>query len=950
MKCFDRLNSNLGKSTKPSLRLPVLGARPKGVSYHVSQGLNDPRTVMTIKIQKTLWVTGVQPVEINGSRYIPTALRYGKDGDVSFGLPAITVTSGILNNNFKIDLGDISPGSSTRKLFPTESGVEKSAYELSKDFIENSLSTIERELNPNNEPKIPAKIIVAEPLNFQLQENYKAWVQNYRGNIRRILSRYEEVEFLPEPFAVYQYYRYGQRIPHLQENAKHIALVLDFGGGTFDGCIIESTNKGDISLSGKHSKPLGADSVAKGGFYINQCLAEYLIKRSIDPRTKADADSCIKNHHRIRSGELQLDSLSPKKQIFIKNFRQLIQKCEHYKIGLVSSVKSWSLNNDAYEKISIELPKDPFVDEPWIQDDLYAHQLRNIFIEKIWDQHLHRVIKKVFKAAEPELVGKEITTTLISGGSSNIRWLLELLIRDFENELAGAEPIPISQSFQEVVATGLAIECARRYYEDESEFVGVTYNPIRLKLDPDNKGFEENKIFISVGDKVDMKGAKPADLMPSALALNNFINQPLQWKIRLNSPPKSHLTYVFSKPSEQGEDDVYNVESQVVHTRDNKHFDSSLTVQLTVSEDGTAKPTFIYKQPNAEFGVSGNIVEGKAFAIDMTAPTSKDSSAANYIGYDFGTSCSAICMITQDQVKTTKLRASKSSWLGLSDALALLPYPVAYPLRKYLDVKNSTQSTSVAREAFEAALAFLAYCTAAESLSAKPSTRFLKSFQHRSMGPLKDLLERALEHGGNGLFFCAELLKILPKHMEQLNKSISDFTQHKHEKLADDAFDSHSHLFLIINLCLEVVRGKKFGYVSETRPTPFKMGTYQGLFKVANDIQPFIETVGFTSTTQLAREIPVLLDPESQTGLSLFPFMFWSEDAEISSGFECFWFDKPADKTSQCSFVKPCSRKKEILANSINPYLGEAIDDMINNGRLQFGVFNITIDQSAGDS
>ena len=286
---------------------------------------------MAGKIQKTLWVTGVQPVEVNGSRYIPTALLYEKDGTVTFGKDATQALSRITNNNFKIDLGDISPGSSTRKLFPTEHGGDKSAYELSKDFFELSLSAIEKELAVEESHKIPAKIIVAEPLNFQLQENYKTWVQNYRGNIRRILSKYEEVEFLPEPFAVYQYYRYGQRIPHLQEKAKHIALVLDFGGGTFDACIIESTNQGDISLSGKHSKPLGADSSPIGGFFINQCLAEYLIKRNIDPRLKADADNCIKNHQRIKSGELDISSLSDKKQIFLKNFRTLISACEQYK-------------------------------------------------------------------------------------------------------------------------------------------------------------------------------------------------------------------------------------------------------------------------------------------------------------------------------------------------------------------------------------------------------------------------------------------------------------------------------------------------------------------------------------------------------------------------------------------------------------------------------------------
>jgi molecular chaperone DnaK (HSP70) len=900
---------------------------------------------MAGKIQKTLWVTGVQPVEVNGSRYIPTALLYEKDGTVTFGKDATQALSRITNNNFKIDLGDISPGSSTRKLFPTEHGGDKSAYELSKDFFELSLSAIEKELAVEESHKIPAKIIVAEPLNFQLQENYKTWVQNYRGNIRRILSKYEEVEFLPEPFAVYQYYRYGQRIPHLQEKAKHIALVLDFGGGTFDACIIESTNQGDISLSGKHSKPLGADSSPIGGFFINQCLAEYLIKRNIDPRLKADADNCIKNHQRIKSGELDISSLSDKKQIFLKNFRTLISACEQYKIDLASCINTWGLSNDAYERVPIMVPRDPFIEAPWIQDELFAHQLRKLFIEKIWNEHLHKVIKKVFKLAENELTGKDITITLISGGSSNIRWMLELLKRDFENELAGAEPIPISQSFQEVVATGLAIECARRFYEGESEFVGVTYNPIRLKLEPDNKGFDLSKPFISVGDKVDMKEARPGDLVPSALALNNFIDEPLQWRIKLSSPPKTQLRYIFSKPAEAGEEDIYNAESQVVHTRENKQFDSAITVQLVVSRDGTAKPSFIYKTPNPSYGVTGNIVAGTAFAIDMTTPTDSKGSSVNYIGYDFGTCSSAICLITQDQVKTTKTRAEKTSWLELSDALSRLPYPVAYPLRKYLDVKTSHHSTAVAREVFEAGLAFLAYTAASEALTFNPTKHFFKNFQHRSMGPLKDLLIRSLELGKKNLKFCSALSALIPKHLEQLEKSVQDFTKHKHEKLDDESFDSHGHLYLIVNLCLEIMKGRKFGYVADSRPMPFNPGTSIGLFKVASDIQPFIESIKFKSSIHLPREIPLILDLETGNALPLFPLLFWSEDSEINSGFECYWFDKPAEKGDSSGFVKPCSRKNEIPANEINSHLSNAINQALEQGNPPFGILDFIIDE-----
>lgn len=898
---------------------------------------------MVDKIQKTLWVTGVQPIEVNGSRYIPTALVYGKDGTKIFGSDAANSKSGIVNNNFKIDLGDISPGSPTRKLFATESGEEKSAYELTKDFLDLSLSPIEKELNPNESHRIPAKIIVAEPLNFQLQENYKSWVQNYRGNLRRILSKYEEVEFLPEPFAVYQYYRYGQRIPHLQEKAKHIALVLDFGGGTFDACIIESTNQGDISLSGKHSKPLGADSAAIGGFYINQCLAEYLIKKNIDNRFKSDADNCIKNFHRIKAGELDISTLSEKKQIFIKNLKSLASACEQYKINLTSSINSWSLGSEAYERISVSVPNDPFSDGPWIQDELFAHQFRKIFIDRIWDQHIHKVIRKVLRLAESELIGKDITITLISGGSSNIRWMMELLARDFEEELSGAEPVPITQSFQEVVATGLAIECARRYYEEESEFVGVTYNPIRLKLDPDNKGFETGKTFISIGDKVDMREAKPGDLMPSALALNNFIDEPIQWRIKLSSPPKSQLRYVFSKPSENGEDDIYNAESQIVYTRENKQFDSTLSIQLVVSSDGTAKPTFIYKNPNPAYGVEGNIVEGKAFAIDMTAPTGKNFSPKNYIGYDFGSCSSAICLITQEHVKTTSIRSGKKSWLELSDSLTLLPYPVAYPLRKYLDVKCSQQSTTVAREAFEAGLAFLSYVAASEALISNPEPGFLRNLQHRSMGPLKDLLLRSLKHSSTALFFCAKLESILPKHLDQLEKAVEEFTKHKHEKLSDGSFDCHNHLYLIINLCLEIMRGRKFGYITNAHPMPFNPTTFIGTFKVASDNQPFIESIDTSATIQIPREIPLILDLETGKSLPLFPLIFWSEDKEIASGFECYWFDKPADKTKTGNFVKPCSRKNEIAALEITPHLDQFIEKTISTGSIPFGIVNLEI-------
>ena len=83
---------------------------------------------------------------------------------------------------------------------------------------------------------------------------------NYRTNLRSLLKGvrfegadnidFEEVEFLPEPFAVFQYYRHGVRHEAIQQRRKYCALVVDFGGGTFDVCVIETTHEGEISYGG----------------------------------------------------------------------------------------------------------------------------------------------------------------------------------------------------------------------------------------------------------------------------------------------------------------------------------------------------------------------------------------------------------------------------------------------------------------------------------------------------------------------------------------------------------------------------------------------------------------------------------------------------------------------------------------------------------------------------
>jgi hypothetical protein len=901
--------------------------------------------------KKNLWVTSIQPYLVNGESYVPTAIFYETPEMHHIGNSALKNGEGlIINNNFKIDLGDHIPGTVKGKVRPSNDGEDRSAFELSQTFINSTLRVLEDDLKQDNSSshKIPAKIIVAEPLSFSNTDDkrIKAWMQNYRENIRRILSRYEEVDFLPEPFAVYQYYRYGQRIPHLQDKSKHIALVLDFGGGTFDACVIESTSQGDISLSGKHSRPLAADSCAMGGFEINFHIAEYLIKRNLEGGKRKEADQCINAYRRVRLGELDPSILGEKKNKFIENFKTLEREAENYKINLTSSIKSWSLTNEAYERTHIKIPLDPFSNGKWIDEELFAHQFRKIFENEIWANHLKKTITKVFKTAEEKLNGKSITVTLISGGSSNIRWLTSLLDRDFSEELEGATPVPIAHSFQEVVANGLAIECARRFYEQESEFVSVTYNPIKLHLKPDDEELEQTRNFISIGDKIDMTGVKPGDLMPSAQALHNFIDQKIHWKIRLSKPPKRQLAYIFSKPcigNQEENQEIYNAESQVVFTRDNKQFDSYITVELLIKEDGTVYPSFIYKMPNKDNGIEGKTVEGKPFAIDMTTGLTSPSSLKNYIGFDFGTSCSSLCLLTQDQVKITASRADDPTWISLNDSLSHLPYPVAYPLRKYLDVKNTNTSATVAREAFEAGLAFITYVAAAELYANNKAGKTFKSFQHRSMGPLKAILKQSIEILGTSAKLSIPIRTFLTKSDVLLEKAVTDFTNHKHEKLEDHAFDFHSHLSLIISCCTKLMRNKLFGYMTDTQPKPFENDKYAGIFKVAHDIPPFTKSYAFESNKHATRTLAVLVDLEASEAFPLFPLIFWLENTHNTTGMECYWFDKPSEGEGG-PIIKPCNKKIEFNSNDLNEKLGSAIISSLSENSQAFATFKVELD------
>lgn len=225
---------------------------------------------------KKLLINQVKVLRPFEQQAVPTKIRYsGKAYAVGNAAEVLKENSGACYENFKVELGRLTRAQAQTALQNVSNRHRRSVVGMTMDFLSAVLGE-SKSLVEASGGVFPKKILVAEPLSLEEEGAVSGqWLSNYRSNLRTALGQhFDDIDFLPEPFAVFQYYRYGLRHPLLAEGQKHVALVLDFGGGTLDISVIETTADGDISHGGKNSRPLSAKSIPAAGFYINQRLAE----------------------------------------------------------------------------------------------------------------------------------------------------------------------------------------------------------------------------------------------------------------------------------------------------------------------------------------------------------------------------------------------------------------------------------------------------------------------------------------------------------------------------------------------------------------------------------------------------------------------------------------------------------------------------------------------------
>lgn len=835
---------------------------------------------MAVDKKRDIFVSAIEMVNFGGYSCIPTAVTYSKE-KCAIGFDAYSTVDepSRVCTNFKIQLGEQEPGLKNPKSILFEDGQYRSIHAISNDYLKSLVKETEQWIGSSGLEKA-ARVLVAEPVAIHERGD---WLANYRNHIRRILSSsFSDIDFLPEPFAVFQYYRYGSKHPLIAQKKKHVALILDFGGGTFDVSVIETTVQGDISNSGRNSRPLAASSIAVGGFYFNRLIAEYLLFKPYAGQTKkppASIQEAMRKYDELRRDpRAHARDYRQDYQNFFRHFENLLFEVEKAKITICSNVSDWTVEGQPSRPVGyqIKVPTSPLSETTeFLPIRLDALELRKVFVEKLWKKELYPAITKALVMAKGELEAQPISVILLSGGSSNMRWLHRLLREANHRDLEGAELLELQENFQEIVAKGLAIECARKAYsKGEGDFRAVTYNRLCLGLDPDGRGVEVPRFRPVTGGLPESRS--DGVLLPSASLLENFIDKPIAWKAKLSHPPKQQLHYYFMASSFDPDDtmNLHNVIDHTVRRPSSTSFDKNLTIELRVKEDGTTHPRFIYRTAGPD--IPEISVVGRPFYMDMTFGGADGTSEA-YVGIDFGTSNSSVSYVDRNTITVYAERSRNTNWQNISDLASSLPYPIAAPLVQYLSAANDSSLHLKAIEVIEGFLEFAAYVAYAEHCTNKGrrDTKLLKEFTKRSAGPLWALLRKCVEQLKGSGEFSAPLQKLFERPLyDEIDEFITSIGPVKHGTSSQSP-DYNRFIRLLGNVFSDYFSKFLFGYFQDVQKKPFRP-EYKGVFRHAiGGHNPFVVLYEYEGVSSFSDELAVLVSQETGRVLSLSPLMFW---------------------------------------------------------------------------
>jgi hypothetical protein len=340
---------------------------------------------------------------------------------------------------FKVHIGDGDaafdgrqpPGGARPKLWSLDGELpetrELSTRRVAQIFLERLFARI---------PGIPKQLIVGVPATDD-----EGWQSKYRSHIRELLKGLgqEEPSFFPEPFAVFQYYRHVAKL--IPESRQPLwILVVDFGGGTFDSCVIEATEEGNPARGGAKAVPLGISSVQAAGREIDRRILTRAISKVNDIRLKKEP---LEGRLAARPGILLIT--------------------EDMKIALSTRLHGCRLEDDCSQYFETrDIPRGFFHPDVSFQLNLNGEDLKKVVTE-LWMERLGPGICKTINDAKfrgGTLRFTQIDKVIVAGGSSGLPFVPQLIAKTLAGESVGfrAKDILVGRDCEKAVAYGLAIE------------------------------------------------------------------------------------------------------------------------------------------------------------------------------------------------------------------------------------------------------------------------------------------------------------------------------------------------------------------------------------------------------------------------------------------------------------------------------------------------------------
>jgi molecular chaperone DnaK (HSP70)/fido (protein-threonine AMPylation protein) len=479
------------------------------------------------------------------------------------------------------------------------------------------------------ETHLPEKVIVGEPA--VRQEN---WRENFRRHLREVFTELgiTHISFFPEPFAVFQYYRHIENLFPVSKQSETI-LIIDIGGGTFNSCIIRTTEQGLLARGGTTSIPLGLQGCEYGGSYIDRELLKIIHQKSIKQGLQWKEDPFAR--------------LKQKKS-------PVLLRVEEAKIKLSEAISQIKVRGlaDNYSKITtpIYIPKDEFHPETDFHETLTGEDLKSVIID-VWQRSYGPVIIDTVNEAKEKLAAnrsslKRIDRVLVAGGSSQLPFMKEEISRVLST-LVDQKNIYKGSDIGVAVAYGIACECREQSKRDPKLSVGTIAPCIINDL---YLGFREGRRKPFRIPKIKFNGTvmKNGQLLsaPFETGTSNLI---YEIELPFNVPNKLYYAFTDYPIVEEVDIEFLNTTDQVFSIPELNKVSRKITLELEIDQRGFVRPTFKFCGKGDAINKNGGSVKCPEFYFAGF----QAKEGEGYVGFDFGTSNSYLVRFSSIPAEVT---------------------------------------------------------------------------------------------------------------------------------------------------------------------------------------------------------------------------------------------------------------------------------------------------------